>query len=388
MTLPGLAFRNLRRNLFRVVLTVIGVAVAILAFISLRTLVWAWTSGGEWAAKDRVVTRHKVTFVMTLPMRYYEEIQRAPHVKLATFANWFGGKDPNHDKEFFSTLAVESKTYFDVYSEMSVPPEQLAKWQQNRKGAIVGDVLAKKLGWKVGDRVNIQSGIYAGDWQFDIDGIYTATAKSVDRSTLVFHWKYLNESLPDRAKDQVGWVVSRIDASGHAADTGVAIDKIFDEKDIQTLSQDERSFNTSFLAAFSAILKAIDIISVVILLIMLLILGNTIAMGVRERTNEYGVLRAIGFLPKHIALFILFEAMFIGMLGGGLGVLLAYPFVNLGMGRWLEENMGTFFPYFHVEPTIAATGFALAVVLAGLAALLPANSAASLKVVDALRRVA
>ncbi len=388
MTLPGLALRNLSRNKFRVVLTVMGVAIAVLTFVLLRTVVWAWTSAGEWAAKDRVVTRHKVTFVMTLPMRYYDDVKQAAHVKEATFANWFGGKDPNHDHEFFSTLAVDSKTFFDVYSEMAVPPDQLQAWQQDRKGAIVGDVLAKKLGWKVGDRIVLQSGIYSGDWQFDIVGLYTATAKSVDRSTFVFHWKYLNETLPDRSKDQVGWIVSRIETGGRPADVGVAIDKIFDERDIQTLSQDERSFNTSFLAAFSAILKAIDIISLVILVIMLLILGNTIAMGVRERTNEYGVLRAIGFLPKHIAMFIMFEAMILGVIGGVVGLIISYPVVEKGMGRWLEENMGQFFPYFRIDPAIAATAFLLAVVLAALAAIIPANQAARLKVVDALRRVA
>jgi putative ABC transport system permease protein len=388
VTLPGLAFKNLSRNKFRVVLTIVGVAVAIMAFVLLRTVVSAWTSGGDWAAKDRVVTRHKVTFVMTLPLRYYEDVKQVPHVKAATFATWFGGKDPNHDKEFFSTLAVESKTYFDVYGEMAVPPEQLDAWQQDRKGAIVGDVLAKKLGWKVGDRVMIQSGIYQGDWQFDVVGIYTAKAKSVDRSTFIFHWKYLNETLPERAKDQVGWIVSRVDGSSHAADVGVAIDKVFDEKDTQTLSQDERSFNTSFLAAFSAILTVINVVSVVLLVIMMLILGNTIAMGVRERTNEYAVLRAIGFLPKHVAQFIIFEALIMGVLGGALGLALAYPLVNEGFGRWLEENMGSFFPYFKVDPTTAAEAFVLAVGLAGAAAAIPSRQASRLKVVDALRRVA
>ena len=122
MTLVGLAARNLARNKFRVTLTVVGVAVAIVAFLLLRTVVWAWTSGAAWAAKDRVVTRHKVTFVMSLPRRYVEEVRNAPHVKQVTWANWFGAKDPKHDHEFFGTLAVDTETYFSVYDEMKVPP--------------------------------------------------------------------------------------------------------------------------------------------------------------------------------------------------------------------------------------------------------------------------
>jgi putative ABC transport system permease protein len=386
VTLPGLALKNLTRNPFRVVLTVVGVAVAILAFVMLRTVVSAWTSGAEYAAKDRVVTRHKVTFVMSLPKHYVDVVKAVPHVQASTFANWFGGKDPLHDKEFFAALAADTN-FFDVYSEMSVPKEQHEAWLQNRKGAIVGDVLAKKLGWKVGDRIMLESGIYAGDWQFTIDGIYTATARSVDRSTFVFHWDYLNETLSGQ-KDMVGWIVSRVDDPARAADIGVAIDKIFDEKDTQTLSQDERSFNTGFLASFSTVLKALDVISLVILVIMMLILGNTIAMGVRERTNEYGVLRALGFLPKHIAIFILAEGVLLGLLGGLLGLLVAYPFIEKGMGRWLEENMGNFFPYFRVEWPVAATALLLAMALAAAASILPANRAARLHVVDALRRVA
>ncbi len=388
MTLTGLAVRNLARNRFRAILTAVGVAIAIVAFLLLRTVTWAWESGAEYAAKDRVVTRHKVTFVMTLPRRYVEDVRNAPHVKEVTWANWFGGKDPKHDHEFFSTLAVDPGTYFDVYSEVTLPPEQLEAWKHDKQGAIVGDVLARKLGWKVGDRVILESGIYPGDWQFTVDSIYTTTAKSIDRSTLVFHWDYLNDALPPARRDGVGWIVSRVDEPGRSADVGVALDKIFDDRDTQTRSQDERSFNASFLAMFSAVLKAMDIVSAVILVIMTLILGNTIAMGVRERTSEYGVLRAIGFLPGHVAMWVVGESIVLGAVGGALGVALAWPFINLVVGRFIEENMGSFFPYFRLVPENMIVALALAALLGGAAAVIPAWRASQLRVVDAVRRIA
>jgi putative ABC transport system permease protein len=388
MTLAGLAVRNLGRNKFRAVLTVAGVAVAIVTFLLLRTVIWAWASGAEWAAKDRVVTRHKVTFVMELPKHYVDVVRDAPHVKAVTWANWFGGKDPKHDREFFSTLAVDPETYFAVYDEMSVPPDQMDTWKHDKQGAIVGDVLAKKLGWKVGDTVILQSGIYPGDWQFKVDGIYTTTARSVDRSTMCFHWDYLSDSLPVERRDRVGWIVSRVDDPAHVADIGVGLDKRFDDADTPTLSQDERSFNASFLAMFSAILKAMDIVSAVILVIMTLILGNTIAMGVRERTGEYGVLRAIGFLPGHVALWVVGESLVLGLLGGVVGVLLAYPFINYGVGRFIEENMGAFFPYFRLETANILLGLGLAALLGAAASAIPAWRASQLKVVEAVRRVA
>lgn len=390
MTLVGLAARNVLRNKFRAALTVAGVAVAIITFLLLRTVLWAWTAAADYAAKDRVVTRHKVTFIMTLPLSYAQSVRSLPQVKASTFCNWFGGKDPKNEKEFFGSLACDTETGFTVYDDMVVPPDVLDQWKHDPQGAIVGDVIAKKMNWKVGDRVTLQTGIYPkeGDWEFRISGIYQAKSKAVDRSSFIFHWKYLNDNLPANRKDQIGWIVSRVHDPSQAAGVGVAIDKVFDEKEIQTLSQDERAFNASFLASISAVLTAINIISVVILVIMGLVLGNTIAMGVRERTNEYGVLKALGFSNKHVVMFIVVEAMVIGVAGGLLGLAVGYPFIEGGLGRFLEENMGSFFPYFKIDPRMSVLAMVLAVALAGAASVIPAISAARLKTVDALKRIA
>lgn len=387
MNLATLAARNALRHKSRTILTVIGVAVAIVAFVLLRTVLWSWSVAAEVAAKDRIGTRHKITFVMTLPKRYVEDIRQVPGVKQATWANWFGGKDPKHEREFFATLAMDKDTALEVYDEMSVPPEQKEAWKQNRKGAIVGDALAKKLGWKVGDRVTLVSDIFPGEWEFEIEGIYTPTRKSVDRTTLIFHWDYLNERLPEGRRDQVGWVISRVDDPTRTAEIARRIDALFEDRDVQTLSMSERAMQLSFMGMISAILKAVDLVSVVILVVMMLILGNTIAMGVRERTHEYGTLRAIGFLPRHVAVFVLGEALVIGLLGGGLGVLLSYPIVEKGLGRFLEENVGQFFPYFRVPASTAALALGLALALGVVAALLPAWRASKLDVVHALRRI-
>jgi putative ABC transport system permease protein len=392
VTFAGLAARNLLRNKVRTVLTVLGVSVAVLTFLLLRTVVSAWTVGADFAAKDRVVTRHKVTFIMPMPLRYLEKVRSVPGVKSATFANWFGGKDPKHDREFFGSFAIDGDSYFEVINEVVVPPDQLAAFREDRTGAIVGEVIAQKMGWKIGDKVSLESGIYPpppdGTWTFTIRGIYTATARTADRSSFMFHWKYLNEGLPERRRNEIGWIMSRVTDASRTAATGVAIDKVFDDEDIQTLSQDEHSFNASFLAGISAVLRAIDIVSVAILGIMMLVLGNTIAMGVRERTSEYGAMRAIGFLPKHIAWFVLGEAAVLGALGGAVGVGIGFPFIEKGLGRFLEENLGAFFPYFRVPPLMVGAAFLLAVALAVTASLLPARSAMKIRVTEALRRVA
>ncbi|HEX7480184.1 MAG TPA: FtsX-like permease family protein [Polyangiales bacterium] len=387
MNLASIAVKNTRRNLFRTVLTVVGVAVAMLAFLLLRTVLSSWTAGVEYSAKDRVATRHKVTFVMWLPKRYVDDVRAMDGVKAASWFNWFGGHIVGKEDQFFANIATDPKSFFDVYDEVALPADQKQHWLEDRRGAIVGSALARQFGWKVGDKVTLEGTIYPGLWEFNIDGVYTATRKSIDQSSFFFNWEYMNEGAPAPAKEQIGWIITKVPNPAQAAGLTKRIDQLFDVRDIQTLSMSERALNTSFLGMISTLLKAMEIVSVVILLIMMLILGNTIAMGVRERTHEYGVLRAIGFMPKHVSSFVLGEATCIGLFGGVAGVALAVPLINQGVGRFMEENFSGFFPYFRVATSDALIALGLSVVLALVAATIPAYQASKLHVVDALRRV-
>jgi putative ABC transport system permease protein len=317
-----------------------------------------------------------------------DTIRSTPGVKAATWVNFFGAKDPKDPNNFFGSMAVDAESFVQTYDEMVLTPEDKARWLENRQGAVIGDVLARKLGVKVGDKLVLSGTIYPGDWQFEISGIYMPARKTVDRSSFVFHWKYLNESLPERLRDQIGWIAIRIDDSTRGPEISAAIDKVFDEKDVQTTTMTERAMGMSFMGMFSAILTALNAVTVIILAIMMMILGNTIAMGVRERTREYGVLRALGFSPRHIAMFVMGEALVIGVLTGIVGIALAYPILELGLGRWLEENVGAYFPYFRIPVTTMVLGMGLAIGLAVVASLLPAYRASKLSVTDALRRVA
>lgn len=386
MNLATLAAKNVLRNRFRTTLTILGVAVAILAFVLLRTVLQAWFVAVDYAAKDRLGTRNRVSFILPVPKHYIDTVRQLDGVKTASWANWFGGKDPRDETLFFPNLAVDPKSFLEVYDDILLPAADRERWFGNRRGAVLGDQIAAQLKVKVGDTITLLGTIYHGDHKFTVDGIYTATSKAIDRTQFLFHWDYLNEIAPPHRKDSIGWIMTRIDDPRRSAEVSAAIDQIFDEKDVQTLTMSERNMQMSFLTMVSAILSAIDIVSAVILLIMALILGNTIAMGVRERTGEYGTLRAIGFSPRHVAGFIVGEGFFTGLLGGAVGVLLAIPAVN-GMGRLLEENMPQFFPYFRIQESTVAVALVLAVVLAVVSSFVPAYQASRLSVTGALRRV-
>lgn len=389
MTLGSIAVKNIGRNLFRTCLTILGVAVAMLAFLLLRTVLSAWMVGADFAAKDRVATRHKVTFVMSLPRRYVDDIRQVPGVTDVTWANWFGARLPGKDDVFFANMATDPESFLRVYDEIEVPEPQRSNWLQNRQGALVGAALAKQLELKVGDKITLRGTIYPGDWPMTVEGIYTAKRKSIDQSSLWFHWNYINENpaLPQQMKGQIGWTIARVKDASQAASVSKRIDQLFDVRDTQTLSMSERAMNQSFLGMFATLLKAIDLVSLVILVIMMLILGNTIAMGVRERTHEYGVLRAIGFMPKHLAIFVLGEAATIGVIGGVIGVGVAYPLVNNVIGVFIEENMAGMFPYFRMAERDALLALVIATAIGVVAAAIPAYRASKLDVIDALRRV-
>ncbi|MFT3924945.1 MAG: FtsX-like permease family protein [Myxococcales bacterium] len=387
MTLLEFAARNALRNRFRTLLTVTGVAITILTFVLLRTVIHAWNAGAEYAAKDRIATRNKVSYVVALPRHYVDAIREVEGVEAATWMNWFGGKDAKNPDAFFANFVVDHGTFLDVYDEIVVPAEQRASWYADRQGVLVGASLAKQLNLKPGDRFTLQGTIYPGDWTLNVSGIYRSSRKSFDQSSMIFRWDYMNEAMTDRRKDQIGWVVSKVAEAGAGAEVSATIDRMFDERDTQTLSMSERALNLSFLGMFDAILKAIDAVSAIILLILIMILANTMAMGVRERTNEYGALRALGFLPKHIRFFILGEAVTIGLSAGALGLCLAYPLINLGISRFIEENMGGMFPFFRLDPSVAIASFVIAMLLGLVAGLVPALQAGKLSVVEALRRV-
>lgn len=389
MSLIGIAVKNIGRNLFRAILTILGVIVAMLSFVLLRTVLSAWTAGAEYAAQDRVATRHKVTFVMTMPLRYAEDIRGVPGVREVAYFNWFGGRLADQEDVFFGNLATDPQQFLKVYDEIYLPEDQKKAWFEDRQGAVIGAQLARQQKWKVGDKITLAGTIFPGDWQFTIRGIYTAKRRSIDQSSLYFNWKYLNESedLPEAAKDQIGWIVARVDSASVAGRVSKAIDQMFDSRDIQTLSMSERAMTASFMGMLGSLLTTVDVVSIVILAIMMLILGNTIAMSVRERTQEYGVLRAIGFQPGHLIALVLGESAAIGVLGGLLGLALCFPLINTFLGPVVEDNFSSFFPYFRLAEADAVIAVVVSVAVAMVAGIIPAIQASKLDVVDALRRV-
>jgi putative ABC transport system permease protein len=385
MKVLKLILKNPLRHKLRTFLTLLGIAIAVIAFGLLRTVVTAWYIGVEGSSANRLVTRHAVSFIFPLPYAYKDKIMKIPGVEQVTFANWFGGIyiDKN---QFFARIAADAETIFDVYPEFVVEKDQLEAFKKERNACIVGEGIAKQYGFKIGDIITLDGDIYPGKWDFVVRGIYKPKYDYTDASGMYFHWNYVNErmreEMPEREGD-VGWYIVKIKDPSKAASISNQIDALFKNSTAETKTEDERSFQQGFIAASSAIITSMNVISFVIIGIIMLVLGNTMIMSARERTREYAVFKALGFSAKHLIGLIMGESLFIAALGGGLGLLLVFPIVS-GMEQAIPKG---FFPVFQIETITVILAVSAAVLIGIVSAIFPIHRALTTKIIDGFRFV-
>ena len=379
-----LIIRNAFRHRLRTILTVIGVAIAILAFGMLRTLVGLWYLGVERSSATRLVTRNAISLVFPLPLSYLERIRGIPGVKGVSYGNWFGGIYID-EKHFFANEAMEPKSFLELYPEFVLPPEQKAAFIRDRKGCIVGKKLADTYGWKLGDLITLRGTIFPGQWEFVLRGIYRGAERSTEERALFFHWDYLNETLkktiPRRA-DQVGFYMIGVTRPEVAAEVALAVDRTFKNSLAETLTETEKAFQLGFVSMTEAIMVAIQIVSYVVIVIIMVVAANTMAMTARERIAEYATLKTLGFGAGHIGAIVFGESMFISLLGGVLGVVLTFP-----AAHWIETELAQFFPYFSVSMTTIGLDLLTACAVGAVAGLFPTWRGATIRIADGLRRI-
>ena len=278
-----LIFRNAFRHKLRSFLTIVGVAVAVLAFGLLRTLVGLWYLGVESSSATRLVTRNAISLVFPLPLSYKDRIRQIPGVSQVSWGSWFGGVYIE-EKNFFPNFAVEPQSYLQLYPEFILPPEEQSAFLHDRKGAVAGRKLAAKYGWQVGDSISLRGTIYPGQWELVLRGIYRGAQKNTDENQLFFHWDYLNETMrktvPRRA-DQVGFYMVGVTRPELAAEVSESVDAVFKNSLAETLTETERAFQMGFVSMTEAIMIAIQMVSYVVIVIIMVVAANTMAMTAR-----------------------------------------------------------------------------------------------------------
>ena len=369
-----------RRHRPRLVFTIASIVIAFMLFGLLGAVRYALTAGVEVAGQDRLITTHKVSIIQGVPRAYLGRVRQLADVRGAASLSWFGGiyQDPRVQLVVF---AVDSN-YFSLYPALRVSAAGMQSWQADRSAVIVGDAIAARYGWKVGDTVPLKSNIYrrkdgAGAWPVRIAAIYHTD--DGDPNTTFLHYEYFNETV-SFGRDQAGWIISQLKDPGRGPAVAAEIDAMFANSRQETKTSTEKAVAQSFANQIGNIGAILSFVVTAVFFAMLLVTANTMAQSVRERTPELAVLKTLGFTDAVVLALVLAEALLITIVGGLIGLGLA-ALATTALGPALKA----FLPLFLIPRSAYLEGAALILLLGVAAGALPAWTAMRLEIVRALR---
>jgi putative ABC transport system permease protein len=314
--------KNLTRNKLRLVLNIFAIMIAFFLFGALGSIKSAFDAGVELSADDRLVVVNKISFTQTMPLAYVNKIKTIEGVQKVTWANWFGGyyQDP---KKQAMTFAVDPESYLDVYPELTLPDEQRDAWFNNRQGVIVGQAMARNHGWKVSDKVPLSSNIFSHKeggqtWEVVIEGIFSGKDAQTDTNFILMHHNYFFET-QSYGGEWIGWISLSTGNPDLNQQVATAIDEQFANSTAETETSTEAAFNKAFIEQIGDIGLILTSVILAAFFTILLIVGNTMMLSIRERTREIAVLKTLGFPAANVFRMVLSESLLLGIVGGVVG---------------------------------------------------------------------
>jgi putative ABC transport system permease protein len=372
------AFRNRRRS----VLTVLSISFSLILLTLMMTVWNRWyIDKGNAQSAQRLITRHRVSLTQNMPVYYREKMRTVPGVVAVAPTQWFGGLYKDEKPEnFFAQFGTDPSEIFKVMTDFKIPDDQLQAWQRDQAGCVVDNDLAKKFGWKVGDRIVIKGTIFPMNLELTIRGIFTPPQPSM---TVYFNQKYVEEAV-SWAKGRAGTFGILADSPDDVPKVAAGVDALFRNSPEPTKTESEKAFQLSFINSLGNVKAFILSICFAVIFATLLVSANTMAMSIRERTREVAVLKTLGFTRQRILTLYVGEAVSVALLGGLFGCVLATALV-FAMAH--APGMGFFF----IGMKVTLPTFLLAVVVAGMvglvSALFPAYHAAKVDIVEGLRYI-
>ncbi len=375
---------SLGRRKVRTIFTFLSIFIAFFLFAYLAAIRAAFVGGVEVAGVDRMIMTDKVSLINLLPESYQAKIAATSGVADVMNQTWFGGYF-QEQRNFFAQFPVDPTAYLRMYPEVTVPESQQKAWLADRQGALIGSGLAERFGWQVGDRIPITSGIWQNKdgtrtWEFNVVGIYDGK-EGVDTSAMLFRYDYFNES---RAFGDglVGWYVIRVEDPARLDEVAARLDALFANSPNETKTASEKEFLQGFANQVGNIGAIFTAIVAVVFFTLLLIVGNTMAQSVRERTADLAIMNIFGFSRTGLMGLVVGESTFLALTGGLLGLGLAWLAVQFG-----GDPTSGFLPAFFIPPGDLVVGVLIVIAVGALAGALPAWQSMRMKSVEALRRV-
>ena len=378
-----LLLASLRRRKARTFFTVASIVIAFLLFGLAESMRHALEAGVNVAGADRLLTMHKVSFTQLLPASYESRIRSVAGVTDVSPQTWFGAWYRD-ERNQIPAFPVKPEPFLRMYPEYSVAEDQRQAWVADRTGIMVGRALADLYGWKPGDVVPLNSALWRRQdgsflWEFTVRAIYDAP-EGGDTRNMVMHQDYFEEAKA-AAKGLVGWYLVQVDDPERGPAIGKQIDALFTNSPAETKTSSERAMAQSFVNQIGNIGKILGAIVMAVFFTMLIVTANTIAQSVRERTNEIGVLKTLGYSNASVLLLVLAEALLVTVIGGTAGLAAAW-----WVGVQFEAVLTQYLPGFTVDAEAVLRGLAWMLGLGLAAGTVPALQAMRLRIVEALRR--
>ena len=379
-----LLWAGLFRKKTRTILTLLSIVVAFALFGLLQAVQVAFESGADAADAKRLLTTARYSIIEPLPMAYLRRIEQVPGVVGVAYADWFGAKYQN-ESNAFPVFAVDPNRYLDMYPEFTVSPAHREAFIKTRTGALAGQRLVDRFGWKIGQKLPISSEIHPKTdgsmaWEFDLVGTIDAEDPAIRGNTdmVLINVAYFDEARQS-GRGKTGWYIERIADSTQARGISAAIDGLFMNSPDETKTQPEKEFALGFAKQIGDIGALISRILAAVFFTILILTGNTMAQSIRERIPELAILKTLGFSDTRVTVLVLAEAALLLLIGGAVGMAAA-----VGMLPFLNGSTGRRFPPLYVETGTWIGAVAVAVALALMVGLPPAWRARRLRIVDAL----
>ncbi len=372
-----LLWAGLWRKRTRTILTLLAVATAFLLFGLLQGVNAAFTIAVDNSDVRRLITFSRLSIIDLQPYSHKAQIERLPGIEHVVEMIYFGGyyQDP---KNAINSYAL-SPEIFSIVPEIRVSKEAIATLRRTRTGAIVGTALARKYGWKVGDRLPLNSSIHANSdgshaWQFDIVGTMQSSTNTQIENTIYMNYDYVSEAGP-LLKGKASYYYVGIRDPKDAVQIAAKIDALFANSNDETRTQTEKEYIRNVVKQFADVSFLVNTIVGAVFFTLLFLTGNTMLQSVRERVPELGVLKTFGYADTTILWLVLCESALL---------CIAAALVGLGVAALVFPVAGRLLGNAHLAPRVVPLGILVALLLALASGLPPAWRALRLRVVDAI----
>lgn len=378
-----LILKNLTRKPLRLFLTVFATFIAFMIFGTLTAFQQAFDSGVDLAADDRLIVLNKINFTQSLPVSYANRVRAVEDVDALTHLNWFGGyyQEP---RDQFAMFAVDAENFMGVYDELVMSDDERAAWLANRQGLIAGKAIAARFGWKKGDRIPVNSNIFSQrdgstSWEFDVESVYEGADPQTDTNSVYFHYEYFNET-QSFGGDFIGFMSVRTSDPSRNEAVIKAIDDMFANSPAETETVPEKVFNKAFIEQIGNLSLILTSVVLAAFFVILVIVGNSMILSIRERTAEIGVMKTLGFSSVRIFRMVLAESLLLALLGGLLGVLASGSLVALVNSAPIQ------LPTLVLSGSVWSQALLFMIGLGFITGIVPAMNALRLNIITALSR--